>query len=65
MVNAVRQLLQTILSVTRALAAPELSAMRSHAQLAAENLFLPTEARAALAGSLLAWAEVSKRLAAR
>jgi len=40
MVNAVRDLLQAILVVTRALTALALSAMRSRAQLAAENLFL-------------------------
>ena len=40
MVNAARHLLQTILAVMRALAALASSAMRSRAQLAAENLFL-------------------------
>jgi hypothetical protein len=40
MVKAARRLLQTILVVTRALAALASSAMRSRAQLAAENLFL-------------------------
>jgi putative transposase len=40
MVKAARHLLHTILAVTRALAALASSAMRSRAQLAAENLFL-------------------------
>jgi hypothetical protein len=40
MVEAARHLFQTILAVTRALAALASSAMRSRAQLAAENLFL-------------------------
>lgn len=40
MVKAARHLLQTILVVTRALAALAFSTMRSRAQLAAENLFL-------------------------
>jgi len=40
MVQAVRHLLLTILAVARALVALALSAMRSRAQLAAENLFL-------------------------
>jgi hypothetical protein len=40
MVKADRHLLHTILVVTRALAALASSAVRSRAQLAAENLFL-------------------------
>ena len=40
MVKAARHLLQTILAVTRALAALAFSAMQSRAQLATENLFL-------------------------
>ena len=40
MVKAARHLLQTILVVTRALGALASSAVRSRAQLAAENLFL-------------------------
>src|SRR5262245_20945915 len=39
MVKAVRHLLQTILAVTHPLASMAPSAMRSRAQLAAENLF--------------------------
>ena len=40
MIKAVRHRFQTILAVTRALAALALSVTRSRAQLAAENLFL-------------------------
>jgi hypothetical protein len=40
MVKVARHLLQTIIAVTRALVALACSAMRSRAQLAAENLFL-------------------------
>src|SRR5436190_24230980 len=40
MVRPARHLLQTILGVTRDLVSLALSAMRSRAQLAAENLFL-------------------------
>jgi hypothetical protein len=43
MVKAVRHPLQTILAVTRDLASLARSVMRSRAQLAAENLFLPKQ----------------------